>query len=135
MHRLEATDDRLEQLKSLPDEGPVVMVNLLKFREESADGDGTGRDAYQRYSRSVIKLIKERGGDVLWAGDAEVVALGPAGDGDWDYVVLVRYPSRAAFIDMMTSADYAAVNSHRLNALERHTIVAAEERFSRFAGD
>ena len=131
MHRLEATDEQLKILADLPDDGPVVMVNLMKFRAESADGKGSGWDAYLRYSKGVIGLIRERGGDIIWAGRADAVALGPQDQGDWDYVALVRYPSRAAFVDMMTSADYAAVNHHRLNGLERHTILAATETLHR----
>ena len=109
----------------------MVMVNLLKYRALAADGDGTGRDAYERYSRGVIKLLKARGGTILWAGDVQTVALGSDGDGDWDFIVLVQYPNCAAFIDMMTSPDYAAVNNHRLNGLERHVIIAADETFCR----
>jgi uncharacterized protein (DUF1330 family) len=134
MPRLDPTADQIDRLRKYPDEGPVVMVNLLKFRDESADGDGSGRDAYQRYSQGVIRLIKARGGTVLWAGDVQAAALGTDGDGDWDYVVLVQYPNRAAFIDMMTGDDYAAVNGHRLNGLARHSILVADETFSRIGG-
>jgi len=135
MHRLETTDQQLERIRALPAEEPVVMLNLMKFRAESLDGDGTGWDAYRRYSAAVIKLIKARGGGILWAGRAEGVALGPEQAGDWDYVALVRYPAPAAFVDMMTSADYAAANYHRLNGLESHLIVAMTEQFSRLSRD
>lgn len=131
MHKLEPTDEQLQAVADLPANQPVVMVNLLKFRAESADGDGTGWDAYQRYSKEVIGLIKERGGDILWAGQAQGIALGTNEDGDWDYVAMVRYPDRAAFVDMVTSRDYATANHHRLNGLERHTIIASKETFSR----
>ena len=43
----------LDALKEHPDEGPVTMVNLVKFREQSLDGDGSGRDAYRRYGAAV----------------------------------------------------------------------------------
>jgi hypothetical protein len=38
-------------VRSLPDEGPVVMVNLVRFRERSLDGNCSGWDAYSRYSK------------------------------------------------------------------------------------
>ncbi len=41
-------------LRALPDEGPVVMVNLVRLRAQSRDGQGSGWDAYQRYSRAVV---------------------------------------------------------------------------------
>jgi uncharacterized protein (DUF1330 family) len=121
-------------LRNLPDQGPVVMVNLVRFRERSLDGDGSGWDAYQRYSAAVMPLIKTREGTVLWAGRAEAVALGVLEGNRWDYVVLVRYPSRAAFLDMITSEDYAKANVHRLNGAADHLILSTSESYSKFAG-
>ena len=65
-----------ELVRSLPDAGPVVMVNLVRFRATSADGDGTGWEAYLRYSRLTMPLIKARGGGVIWAGKGEGLAFG-----------------------------------------------------------
>jgi len=119
-------------LKTLPDDGPVTMLNLMRFRERSLDGNGSGWDAYLRYSALTIKLIKARGGTIIWTGNAEAVALGEADRHRWDYVALVRYPSRAAFIDMMTSADYAAANVERENGCADHTIIAVKETYRKF---
>src|SRR4051812_49094486 len=44
-------------VRSLPDEGPVVMVNLVRFRERSLDGQGSGWDAYSRYSKDDMPLF------------------------------------------------------------------------------
>ena len=63
-------------LAALPDDAPVTMLNLMRFRERSLDGNGSGWDAYLRYSALTIKLIKARGGTIVWAGTAEAVALG-----------------------------------------------------------
>jgi uncharacterized protein (DUF1330 family) len=119
-------------LKTLPDDGPVTMLNLMRFRERSLDGNGSGWDAYLRYSALTIKLIKARGGTIIWTGNAEAVALGEPDRHRWDYVALVRYPSRAAFIDMMTSADYAAANVHRENGCADHAILAVKETYRKF---
>ena len=45
-------------VRSLPDNGPVVMVNLLRFKKELADGDGLGWDAYARYSKAIPPLLR-----------------------------------------------------------------------------
>ena len=82
------------------------MVNLMRFHAYSLDGDGSGWDAYLRYSALTVPMIKARGGTLLWTGDAKVVALGRQDGNQWDYLALVYYPTVAAFIDMMTSADY-----------------------------
>src|SRR5258708_16164749 len=93
-------------LKELEQQGPIVMVNLMRFRERSLDGDGSGWDAYLRYSALTVPMIKARGGTLLWTGDAKAVALGQQEGQQRHYLALVYYPSVDAFIDMMTSADY-----------------------------
>lgn len=120
-----------ELLKSLPDQGPVVMANLVRFHARSLDGNGSGWDAYQRYSSAVIKLIKACGGTVLWAGDVEAVALGVPEQNRWDYIVLVRYPSRADFVAMVGSPAYAAANVHRTNGAADHVILAVKQSYGK----
>jgi len=84
-------------LKEIHSVGPVVMVNLMRFRKRSLDGDGTGWDAYLRYSALTVPMIKARGGTLLWTGDAKAVALGAEDANRWDYIALVYYPDVAAF--------------------------------------
>ena len=122
-----------EALRKLPDDAPVVMLNLMRFREKSLDGNGSGWDAYLRYSRLTITLIKARGDTIIWAGDAEAVALGAPDMHRWDYVALVRYPSRAALLAMMQSPDYAVANVERENGCADHAIVAIRETYNKVA--
>ena len=56
-------------VRSLPDEGPVVMVNLVRFRERSLDGNGSGWDAYARYSKGDMPLLKKVGGTIIWRNE------------------------------------------------------------------
>jgi uncharacterized protein (DUF1330 family) len=122
-----------EFVRSLPDEGPVVMVNLVRFRERSLDGAGSGWDAYARYSKADMPLLKRVGGTILWAGRVEGAALGHVGDRPWDWVVLALYPSRGAFLEMTTSPEYAVANIDRENGVEDHVILAANQSYSKFA--
>ena len=123
-----------QALKALPDEGPVTMLNLMRFRERALDGNGSGWDAYLRYSALTVPMIKARGGTLLWTGNARAVALGTESGNQWDYVALVYYPSVAAFIDMMTSADYEnRSDPHRRNGCAEHVIIATTEAYSKFA--
>lgn len=111
-------------IAGLPDVGPVVMVNLLRLRDPQA---------YKRYSELTMPLIKARGGTVLWAGDGEAVAFGDPQADRWDYMVLVRYPSRASFLDMLASAEYQAANEVREQAVARHVIMASRETYSKMS--
>ena len=122
-----------ELVRSLPDRGPVVMVNLVRFRERSLDGSGSGWDAYSRYSKGDMPLLKKVGGTIIWAGNVEGVSVGDLGDGRWDWVVLVHYPSRAAFLEMMTSTEYAAINTDRENGVEDHVILCANQTYAKLA--
>jgi len=120
-------------LEQIDPEGPIVMVNLMRFRKRSLDGDGSGWDAYLRYSALTVPMIKARGGTLLWTGDAKTVALGEQEGNQWDYLALVYYPSVAAFIDMMTSADYETrCDPHRTNGCEEHVIICTRQLYSKF---
>lgn len=120
-------------LSELDQTAPVVMVNLMRFHQRSLDGDGSGWDAYLRYSALTVPMIKARGGTLLWTGNAETVALGEPDGQRWDYLALVYYPSVAAFTDMMTSADYeTSCDPHRRNGCEAHVIIATREAYSKF---
>ncbi len=123
---MDPTPAQLAALSSSEDRGPVVMLNLVRFR---ADG---GRDAYLRYSRGFVPLLKRCGGTILWAGDVTGVALGDDGQ-RWDYAVLVQYPNRGAFVETLTSDDYAAINADRLAGLEDHLILPVSPTYSKFA--
>lgn len=120
-------------LEQLDPSAPVVMLNLMRFHARSLDGDGSGWDAYLRYSAITVPMIKARGGMLLWTGEAKAVALGLHQGNDWDFVALVSYPTVAAFLDMMTSAAYEReADPHRLNGCAEHVIVATSEAYSKF---
>jgi uncharacterized protein (DUF1330 family) len=118
-------------LRSLPDEGPVVMINLVRFREHSLDGNGSGWDAYVRYSKGDMPLLKKVGGTIVWSGHIDATALGQKSSAQWDWVVLVEYPTKAAFLEMMTSPEYQLINKDRENGVEEHVILAANQAYSR----
>ncbi len=56
----------IEGLERLDLHAPVVMLNLMRFHAHSRDGDGSGWDAYLRYSAITVPMIKARGGTLLW---------------------------------------------------------------------
>ena len=120
-------------LEDMEHQGPIVMVNLMRFRDRSLDGDGSGWDAYLRYSALTVPMIKARGGTLLWTGDAKAVALGRPDGNQWDYPALVHYPRAADFIDMMTSGDYENLcDPHRRNGCAEHVIICTKEAYSKF---
>lgn len=78
---------------------PVVMLNLLRLAPEG------GRERYLEYLGMARPILARFGARILFGGDAlGVLTTGDAQD--WDAVVLVHYPSRAAFKAMVDDADY-----------------------------
>ena len=65
-------DTLFAALERLPQDEPVVMLNLLQFREQAlyADGggQGSGRDAYRRYGERVFPMLEKIGASVKRAG-------------------------------------------------------------------
>lgn len=122
MATVNPTRERVEEFdRESPDAKPVVMLNLLRFRAQADYGPGgpagvSGRSAYSRYSKEVMPLLWEAGGQVLWMGKARAGLIVPDGE-SWDEVLLVHYPSRRAFVRMVSSAAYARIMHHRTAAL------------------
>ena len=109
-----------EQIKGFMEpvsEGPICMVNLLKFKEKAEYEDGrdtdlTGREAYALYEEGVKKLLQEIGGGIGFEGDVERLALGEVEE-LWDVVALAVWPSRGAMFEVMQSPDMQAISVHR----------------------
>jgi uncharacterized protein (DUF1330 family) len=92
------------------EEGPVVMLNLLRFRPEG------GQKRYAEYGAAVAPLLERVGGRIVFAGEPAGALLG---DDSWDLVALVEYPSRQAFLEMISSPEYEEVGHLRTEALTR----------------
>ena len=109
--------ERIAAMQEAGPEGPIIMVNLLKFKEhaEYADGresDLTGYEAYAIYGRAVTDLLPQFGGEAMLAGDVTFLALGQVEE-LWDEVALAKYPNRAALWAMSTSAAWQEIAVHR----------------------
>jgi uncharacterized protein (DUF1330 family) len=121
-NRVYPEEDQIEALRQPGPDGPIVMVNLLKFRERATYADGradaiSGREAYYRYADEVQKLLEGVGGRVLYSGTASWLMLGRI-DALWDEVALAEYPNRAALLRLATSPECRAIAVHREAGLE-----------------
>ncbi|MEG3143865.1 DUF1330 domain-containing protein [Sphingomonas sp. RT2P30] len=103
------------------EDGPFVMVNLLKFKDKAEYPDGSepelsGREAYARYGAAVRACLESVGGAAVFAGAVTELMLGES-DELWDMVALAQYPSRAAMMAMVQSPAYQAIEKHRIAGL------------------
>ncbi|GHJ33695.1 DUF1330 domain-containing protein [Streptomyces hygroscopicus] len=108
---IEIDDRELDTLLAEDPGGPVVMLNLLRFRPDG------GRESYQRYADALGAEINARYGlRVEYLGDGGRALVAEDGQA-WDMVALVRYPNRRAFVDMIRDPDYRAAAHLRSEAL------------------
>lgn len=106
--------------------GPIVMLNLLRFRA-IADYSSTpelapatpisGAEAYERYVAHTAPYLTQSGGEVLFSGDGGSFLIGPDAE-RWDRAMLVRQRSIESFMAFASDADYLAGMGHRTAALE-----------------
>ncbi|MGI0131347.1 MAG: DUF1330 domain-containing protein [Thermoplasmata archaeon] len=106
---VDPTGQDLARLLDEDADGPFVMLNLLKFH------DG-GRDGYEAYGRQARTFLQRYGAEVIYAGDCSTVLVAPDTH-TWDAILLVRYPSRRAFSEMVADPDYHTITGLRSAAL------------------
>lgn len=111
------TGETLGALMALPADQPVVMLNLLKFKDRAVYKDGrasdlSGREAYMLYGRLMSAFVLERGGKLHFSADAAAAVIGKVGE-MWDAVALMEYPSPKAFVEIATSPEVAGFGVHR----------------------
>lgn len=102
-------------------DGPIFMVNLLKFREKAVYQDGrattlTGRQAYDLYSVEVVKLLPKFGGAAVIGLDVTFLSLGRVEE-LWDEIAIACYPERRAMVRMSMSPEWQAISVHRTAGL------------------
>ena len=116
-NKVHPSKEQMEGFLEPGQEGPIYMVNLLKFRESATyedgrDSDLTGAQAYAIYGRAVADLVRDLGGSMVFSGTVSRLMLGEVED-LWDQVAIVMYPSRAAMLDMVVSDAYRDIAVHR----------------------
>ena len=121
MSAIRPNKEQFIELMNAADDGPVVMLNLLKFKPRE------GASEYGKYGDAVTKMVEARGGKLLWLGKADQILIGDPEE-SWDSVALVQYPSRKAFIEMTTSKEYESAHEHREAGLERTVLIACTPR-------
>ena len=132
---IEPTSEQVEEISAAaggPDDGPVVMLNLNRYRDRAAyeapdgvDPDVSGREAYARYGVVAASVLDRIGARILWYAPAERTVVGDESD-VYDEVIAVWYPSRRAFLELAMHEDVAPALAHRVAGLERAALICCE---------
>src|SRR5258706_16110998 len=128
----EPTQAQFERLAASGDDGPVMMINLIRFKDQ-ADGidaaDGiSGEEAYARYGAALQPYLEGVRGRVLLGGAATESVIGPDERG-WDAVFVAEYPSRKAFLEVTGDPGYLEVHRHRAAAVADSRLIACRPLF------
>ena len=125
MAYLAPTDDNARALLARRLDGPVVMLNLLRFRDVADYAQApdlapptpiSGAEAYALYARVILPLLTASGGEILFEGTGGAWFIGPEGEA-WDRVLLVRQASVARFLAFANDPTAQRVGGHRTAAL------------------
>ncbi|MFP4194466.1 MAG: DUF1330 domain-containing protein [Desulfobacterales bacterium] len=117
MASIEPTGEQLRQLRDMDHDGPIVMLNLLKFKPDG------GAELYNRYSEVAGRLVTEIGGRIIYYGSQKMPVIGHE---EWDAVLLVQYPSVSAFLAMTSDERYQEAVHYRNEALLDSRLYALE---------
>ena len=121
---IEPGPEQISRLASSSDEGPIAMLNLLRFREQALEPDSgmSGAEAYGLYGQAVAPFLEAAGGRVLSSVHCDESVIGPA-EPEWHMAITVEYPSRQAFIGMVSDPAYQEIAVHRTAALADSRLV------------
>lgn len=102
-------------------DGPIFMVNLLKFKDKAEYEDGretdlTGRQAYNLYGAAVAGILPEFGGRLFYISDVTFLSLGQVEE-LWDEIAIAAYPDRGSLLRMSMSPEWQAASVHRAAGL------------------
>jgi uncharacterized protein (DUF1330 family) len=115
------TKEQMEGFLVGDDDLPISMVNLLKFKDKAEYEDGretnlTGAEAYAIYGNEVVEHLKSIRAELVYSGDVTRLMLGEIEE-LWDMVVIARYPSKKAMLDMIMKPEYIESSIHRTAGL------------------
>jgi len=123
-------EDQLRRMVEIDpaDDGPFHMVNLIKFRAKADYADGretdlTGREADALYAP--LEFLEGIGAEIVFASDVESNLITFDGT-TWEQIGIVRYPSRALFLEMVQDEEFRARAIHKDAGVEKSLVIVAD---------
>jgi hypothetical protein len=109
------------------DDGPVWMVNLMKYRDVADYADGrestiSGRDADDAYSP--LDSLAAVGARPVFFGNVDQQLLGD--EPKWDRIGVVKYPTRKSFIDMQSLPSFQKSHHHKDAGMETTIVIGTQ---------
>lgn len=122
-NQVNPTKEQFKALFSLPQDEPVVMLNLLKYKGEE------GEAAYKRYSENIVPFLKKAEGRLIWKGNTIHTVIG-SDEAQPDMVLLVEYPTVGHLIKMIQDPAYQEVAKDRTIGLSYGGLIACGKQYA-----
>lgn len=104
---------------------PIYMLNLMRFYRElrtiaSNESFNTPQEANAYYESKTLALLARNGGQPLYMGTINSPNVLVQDDelNHWDRLLLIRYPSRRDFLNLLTDPDYALLAPYKMMSLK-----------------
>lgn len=118
---VESNEDQFKALAASTSNKPFVMLNLIKFKEG-------GQESYAKYLKAAGPFGRAVGAKTLYFGKANELLQGKE---KWDAVLLVQYPSRKAFLKMISDPKYLKVHELRKDGLDRAVLYVTDPQVAK----
>lgn len=125
---IDPTKEDFARFREMTREGPLHMLNLLRFHDRALYDDGTvatGEDAYKSYAKASGPVFQRLGGRQIWLGRPELTLIGPA-DEKWDLAFIAEYPHMDTFVAMLRDPEYREAVRHRQAAVADSRLIRME---------
>jgi hypothetical protein len=86
---IEPTLEAFQAIKHLPSDRPIIVLSLLRFRHDLADGRADA--AWQEYRDGILPIVLEFGAKPMAQSPVALQLVGPRGQ--WDYVGAFWFPN------------------------------------------
>ena len=131
--KLEPSENQLAKLISFSIETPLAVLNLFEFNTmanyQSGDpeyatsaSEISGQEAFNLYGDVAGKTIEDLGGRVVMQAPTEQILIGNEA-ANWHAAAIMYFPSRGAFLQMMSDANFQRASRHRKAALKNHYMI------------
>lgn len=124
---MEPSDAQFGAFLARAGDGPVHLLNLLKFRDKAAYADGrepdlSGADAYMRYGGPMTRLVESAGGRLRFSALPSEFLIGHA-DEAWDMIAIMTYPSASTLPEIAETPAFREIEIHRKAGLAGQLLI------------
>jgi uncharacterized protein (DUF1330 family) len=123
--QVKPTEEQMMKVMAYPKDTPLTMVNILRFKARTENGNETGKEAYARYYKNAQEFVARSKARLIWKGAVASTVIGDSNNQP-DMIFLVEYPSVDHFLKMVADPAYQKIANDRSIALEYGGLIACQ---------